>query len=187
VRIITAAAPAVRGGRALTLRLLLPARSATLDAVAGRVAAMLAEVGVGTEVRAVGDDSFFLDHVASGEFDLALFSWPGTPFPATQNRPVYAKPVPAPDGSLTVGQNYAGVGTDEIDQLFARASRELDAPAARNITHEADARIWAAAHSLPLYQPPQVVAVRASVANVGAFGFRTPRYQDIGFTGRPGS
>jgi len=35
---------------------------------------------------------------------------------------------------------------------------------------------------LPLYQRPQSVAVRTTVANVGATGLYDLRYQDIGFT-----
>lgn len=35
---------------------------------------------------------------------------------------------------------------------------------------------------LPLYQRPQNVAVRATLANVGARGFYNLRYEDIGFT-----
>lgn len=187
IRVVEPPAPRVRRGRPLSLRLLVPERAGTLGAVADRVGRMLSGIGVRTEITEVGDEGFFRDHVASGQFDLALFSWPGTAYPATDDRPIYAKPLPAPDGSLIVEQNYARVGTDEIDQLFEQASAEPDPGRARRLADRVDARIWAAAHSLPLYQRPQTVAVRTGVANVGAFGFRTPRYQDIGFTKRPGS
>ncbi len=58
---------------------------------------------------------------------------------------------------------------------------ELDEEAARDLLKRTDARIWAAAGSIPLFQRPEVVAVRSNLANAGAFGFATPRYQDIGF------
>ena len=44
-----------------------------------------------------------------------------------------------------------------------------------------DARVWAAAGSVPLYQRPELVAVKKKIVNAGAFGFETPRYQDIGY------
>ena len=44
-----------------------------------------------------------------------------------------------------------------------------------------DARIWAAAGSIPLYQRPQLYAARPHLANAGAFGFQTPVYEDMGF------
>lgn len=176
------AAPALRkNGRPLTLRLVLPRDSAVLGRVGSRVTAQLAAVGIRTETVRVAGDGFFHDHIAAGDFDLALFTWPGTPYPATDNRPVYAKPRPAADGSLTIGLNYSRVGTDQIDQLLDQAAAELDPGAAHRLAARADARIWAAAGSVPLFQPPQLVALAPGVVNAGAFGFATPRYQDIGF------
>ncbi|MCZ4120022.1 ABC transporter family substrate-binding protein [Streptomyces sp. H39-S7] len=188
-----AAAPAIGGtvvepsgtlrkdGRQLSLRMVVPTTSSVLADVGNRIATMLSKIGVRTEITKVADAGFFHDHVASGDFDLALYSWPGTAYPATDDRPIFAKPLPAPDGSLTVEQNYSRVGTDQIDQLLDRAGAELDPKAARDLTARADSRIWAAAGSVPLFQRPEIVALRPTVANVGAFGFESPRYQDIGF------
>ncbi|MFF8608651.1 ABC transporter substrate-binding protein [Streptomyces sp. NPDC015346] len=186
------AAPAVPGaapqslgkdGKPLSLRFVLPSGpgSESLRAVGDRIVRMLDVVGIRTEVTKVADDSFFKDHIASGDYDLALYSWPATAFPATDARPIYAKPEPASDGSLLVEQNYARVGTDRIDQLFDQAVATLDEKEARELVRQADARIWAAAGSIPLYQRPQLVAAKPEVVNAGAWGFATPRYQDIGF------
>ncbi|MFE6779787.1 ABC transporter substrate-binding protein [Streptomyces sp. NPDC057702] len=173
----------VKEGRPLLLRFVVPSGPQTTQAreVGERVVGMLARIGVQTDVVRVADDRYFRDHVARGDFDLALYSWPATAFPATDARPIFAKPRPAPDGSLLVEQNYSRVGTDQIDQLFEQASTELDEAAARKLLQRADARIWAAAGSLPLYQRPQLIAARSGLANVGAFGLSTPRYQDIGY------
>lgn len=175
-----------KDGKPLTLRFVLPSGpgSQSLRSVGDKIVEMLDAIGVGTVVTKVADDSYFKDHVASGDYDLALYSWPATAYPATDGRPIFAKPEPATDGSLLVEQNYTRVGSDHIDQLFDRAVSELDANASRDLLKQADARIWAAAGSIPLYQRPQLVAVDKKLANVGAFGFATPRYEDIGFTGR---
>ncbi|MFI0814625.1 ABC transporter family substrate-binding protein [Streptomyces sp. NPDC021098] len=177
--------PAVvqKKGRPLVLRFVVPADSgdASVRAVGTRISRMLEEIGVRTEITKVKSDAFFKDHIANGKYDLALYSWPASAYPATDGRPIYAKPQPAADGSLVVEQNYTRVGTDQIDQLFDQALSELDGGASRALVGRADARIWAAAGSIPLYQPPQLVAVRKTVSNAGAFGFATPRYQDIGF------
>ncbi|UWE12437.1 ABC transporter family substrate-binding protein [Actinacidiphila bryophytorum] len=170
-----------KSNKQLSLRFVLPADSPTLDDVGTRIAKMLSAIGIRTEITKVDGASYFQDHIAAGDFDLALYSWPGTAYPATDDTPIYAKPVPAPDGSLTVAQNYTRVGTDQIDQLLDRAGSELDASTARSLTAQADARIWAAAGSIPLYQRPAVVALRTTVANAGAFGFQTPSYADLGF------
>ncbi|MET7868735.1 ABC transporter family substrate-binding protein [Streptomyces cyaneofuscatus] len=178
--------PLGKDGKMLTLRFVLPSGpgSQSLRGVGDRIAAMLEKIGIGTEITKVPDESYFKDHIASGDYDLALYSWPATAYPATDGRPIYAKPEPATDGSLLVEQNYTRVGTDHIDQLFDQAVAELDEKAARELMKQADARIWAAAGSIPLFQRPQLVAVDKKLANVGAFGFAAPRYQDIGFTDR---
>lgn len=175
-----------KNGKALTLRFVLPSGpgSQSLRSVGDKIAVMLEKIGIGTEIIKVPDESYFKDHVASGAYDLALYSWPATAYPATDGRPIYAKPEPATDGSLLVEQNYTRVGTDHIDQLFDQAAAELDEKAARELMKQADARIWAAAGSIPLFQRPQLVAVDKKLANVGAFGFAAPRYQDIGFKNR---
>ena len=168
-------------GKPLALRLLVPKESGTLRGVGKQVAKMLAKIGARTEVVQVAGNAFFRDHVAAGEFDLALFSWPATAYPATDARPIYAKPLPAADGSARIEQNYARVGTDEIDQLFARGIADLGPAAVQDLATRADARIWAVAHSVPLYQRPELVALSSGTVNAGAFGLSTPRYQDIGF------
>ncbi|PSK53361.1 putative monoacyl phosphatidylinositol tetramannoside-binding protein LpqW [Streptomyces sp. 111WW2] len=178
-----AAAPLAKDGKELTLRFVLPSGpgSSTLRTVADRITDMLKEIGIGTRITKVPDESYFKDHIAAGEYDLALYSWPASAFPATDARPIYAKPVPAADGSLNVAQNYTRVGTDQVDQLFDRALATLDQKESRDLLRKADSRIWAAAGSVPLYQRPQLTAARKNLANAGAFGFGTPVYEDMGF------
>ncbi|MCX5171288.1 ABC transporter family substrate-binding protein [Streptomyces antibioticus] len=178
-----AAGALAKNGKALSLRFVLPSGpgSESLRQVAARISRMLAKVGIRTETVKVADDSYFKDHVASGSYDLALYSWPASAFPATDARPIYAKPQPAADGSLNVEQNYTRVGTDQVDQLFDQAISTLDEGEERDLIRKADTRIWAAAGSIPLYQRPQLTAARKNLANAGAFGFQTPVYEDMGF------
>ncbi|MCX5560486.1 ABC transporter family substrate-binding protein [Streptomyces sp. NBC_00038] len=178
-----AAAALAKDGKPLTLRFVVPSGpgSESLRTVADRISRMLQRIGIRTEMTRVPDESYFKDHIASGEYDLALYSWPASAFPATDARPIYSKPVPAADGSLTVEQNYTRVGTDQVDQLFDQAIATLDENEGRSLVRKADARIWAAAGSIPLYQRPQLTAARTNLANTGAFGFQTPVYEDMGF------
>ncbi|MFI2201446.1 ABC transporter substrate-binding protein [Streptomyces sp. NPDC020192] len=177
------AGPLAKDGKPLALRFVLPSGpgSETLSTVAERISAMLERVGIRTTISKVPDESYFKDHIASGDYDLALYSWPSSAFPATDARPIYAKPVPAADGSVNVEQNYTRVGTDQVDQLFDQAAGTLDEGEARDLIRKADSRIWAAAGSIPLYQRPQLVGARRDLVNAGAFGFQTPFYEDMGF------
>ncbi|MFD8143250.1 ABC transporter family substrate-binding protein [Streptomyces sp. NPDC059708] len=183
----TSGAMLAKDGKQLTLRFVLPAGpgSEALRAVGDRISRTLQKIGISTQTTKVPDESFFKDHIASGQYDLALYSWPATAFPATDARPIFAKPEPAADGSLLVEQNYTRVGTDHIDQLFDQAAGELDEAKARDLVRKADARIWAAAGSVPLYQRPELVAAKPGLANAGAFGLGVPRFQDIGWKKPP--
>ncbi|MEV6945889.1 ABC transporter family substrate-binding protein [Streptomyces sp. NPDC051172] len=178
-----AAGMLAKDGKPLTLRFVLPSGpgSQALRTVADRIGAMLQRVGIGTRITKVSDDSYFKDHIASGEFDLALYSWPASAFPATDARPIYAKPVPAADGSLDVEQNYTRIGTDQVDHLFDQAAATLDSDEKLSLIRKADSRIWAVAGSIPLYQRPQLTAAARNLVNAGSFGFQTPVYEDMGF------
>ncbi|WP_329583176.1 ABC transporter family substrate-binding protein [Kitasatospora sp. NBC_01250] len=165
----------------LELNLLYPDGSATARRTADALVAQLAPQGVTVHPKAAAPDSFVHDQLAAGDWDLALFSWPATAFPATDERPLYAKPQPGPDGKPVAGLNYGGAGTDEIDRLFDRAAAEPDQARRTALLQQADAAIWELGHSVPLYQRPDLVAVRAGVAGAGAYGFGWPRYQDLGF------
>jgi peptide/nickel transport system substrate-binding protein len=47
---------------------------------------------------------------------------------------------------------------------------EADTTEANKLYNEADAKIWALGHSIPVYQRPQVLAVRSPLADYGASG-----------------
>ncbi|MFF2651164.1 ABC transporter substrate-binding protein [Streptomyces sp. NPDC058045] len=187
----TSAGVLAKNGKPLTLRFVLPSGpgSESLRTVGDRISRMLTKIGIRTEIAKVADDSYFKDHVAAGDYDMALYSWPASAYPATDGRPIFAKPVPAADGSLNVEQNYTRVGTDHIDQIFDQALTELDPKKERDLVRKADTRIWAEAGSIPLYQRPQLVAAKGNLVNAGAWGFQSPDYADMGFLksgARPG-
>ncbi len=122
-------------------------------------------------------DDFFEKYINTGNFDFTVFSWIGTPFPISSSKSIYAEPK-----GEDIQQNYARVGSAELDALFDKATSEFDEQKAIDIGNQIDAMIWDEVHSLTLYQRPEIVATKSSLANFGAFGFATPpRYEDIGF------
>ncbi|MEE1821694.1 ABC transporter family substrate-binding protein [Streptomyces sp. BE20] len=171
-----------RNGRELALTLLAPAGSATARRTADAVVADLGAAGIAVRVTEAPADTFVRDHLAAGDYDLALFSWPAGPDPAGEQQPVYAKPRPGPDGALRAGTNFARAGTEEIDRLFERAGAEPDPAARQALLQEADVRIWQLGHSVPLFQRPELTAVRAGLAGAGVWGFGRPRFQDVGWS-----
>ena len=166
-----------RDGQKLTIRFVLPSGIAASQQEAELVQGMLAKVGAEVDIQAIPGGDFFENYVNKGDFDFTVFSWIGTPFPISPNTSIYGQP----QGD-DIQQNYARIGTPEIDDLFQQAARELDPDKARDIANEIDGKIWDEVHSLTLYQRPDLIATNSKVANFGAFGFADVQYEDIGFT-----
>ncbi len=170
-----------KGGETLRLRFVVPSGIQVTRQEAELTQAMLRDVGVGLEIVTVPSDAFFDKYITPGNFDVTAFSWEGTPFPISSARSIYVEPVKNRRGELQVQQNYARTGSAEIDALMAKAEETLDVEQARELLNQADRLVWELVHSLTLYQRPQLWGVNERLANVGAFGFKTPVFGDMGF------
>jgi peptide/nickel transport system substrate-binding protein len=166
-----------KGGQELVIRLVIPSAVAIVTQEAQLVQGMLEQVGARVDIQTVPIGDIFGTYIIPGDFDMTVFSLYGTPFPISTAASFYEQP----EGD-EIRMNYARIGTQEIDDLFAQAIQELDPDKARETANRIDALIWEEVHSLPLYQRPDVVAAKDTLANYGALGFASVRYQDIGFT-----
>src|SRR5205823_7571570 len=59
-----------------------------------------------------------------------------------------------------IQQNFARIGSESIDRLFAQAAAELNPDKAIDLANRIDALIWAEVHSLALYQQPEIIATK---------------------------
>jgi peptide/nickel transport system substrate-binding protein len=173
----------------MSIRLVIPNDLAEAGREADLIKTQLKGVGVTVEVQPVQSQQFFDGFVTKGDFDMALFSWQGTVLPISSNFPIYQNPTPSSGasdpqavGGVDIHQNYARIGSPAIDALFAKASADLDPQKAIALGNQIDAAIWGEVHSLTLYQRPQLVFQKGTLANFGAFGFASANYEDIGFT-----
>ena len=137
---------------------------------------MLKAVGVRVNIETVPSDDFFEKYINTGNFDFTVFSWIGTPFPISSSKSIYAEPK-----GDDIQQNYARTGSAEIDGLFDQANSEFDDQKRIDLGNQVDAKIWELVHSMTLYQRPEIIAAKTKLANFGAFGFATIRYENIGF------
>lgn len=106
---------------------------------------------------------------------LTSFRWVDQTF-RSEAYPIYREP-----SGKNLYQNYGSVGSPEIDALLEKATRTTDTAAANKLYNQADAKIWALGHSIPLYQRPQVLAVRSDLANYGAGGLADDDYTKVGW------
>lgn len=171
-----------KNGKELDLRFVIPANVAASRQESELIQGMLKDIGINVKIDTVPLDDFFDRYITPGNFDLTVFAWLGTPFPVSSSKSIYAKPTKDDKGQLVVQQNYARVGSDQIDQLFDQATAELDPAKAIDLANQIDGMLWNEVHSLTLYQRPDIVATKSNLANFGAFGFASRIYEDIGFT-----
>ncbi|MGI5288264.1 ABC transporter family substrate-binding protein [Nonomuraea polychroma] len=166
-----------KNGKTLDLRFVVPS-GVQLSKSEGELAqSMLAQIGVKLTIKAVPSDDFFTNYVIPGNFDITPFSYIGTPFPVSSSYGIY---VNSADGK-TWNANFGRTGSAAIDKAMSQAAQSLDPVQARAATNAADKLIWEEVNVLPLYQRPQMVATKATLANVGARGFYDLRYENIGF------
>jgi peptide/nickel transport system substrate-binding protein len=170
-----------KDGRALEITAVIPSAVPASRQETELMQNMLAQIGVRLTIDTVPAQDFFEKYVRTGQFDFTVFSWMGTPYPISSSRALYAMPVPGPNGELAIQQNYARVGSKEIDQLFDQATSELDRDKAIELANRIDALIWQEVHSLTLYQRPELWVGKSGLANHGAFGFAEIIYEDIGW------
>ncbi|WP_248958785.1 ABC transporter family substrate-binding protein [Sphaerisporangium perillae] len=171
-----------KGGKELTIRFVIPSGLQLSKSEAELAQAMLRRIGVTVTIQSVPSDDFFSKYVVPGNFDIAPFSYIGTPFPVSSSYGTYADKVKGSGGKVQWNANFGRSGSPAIDAAMKKASSDLNPVRARDDANEADKLIWQEVNVLPLYQRPQNWGVKAALANIGAPGFYTLRYADIGFT-----
>lgn len=68
-----------------------------------------------------------------------------------------------------------------LGDLPARIASETDAVRRADLAAQLDRQLWLSATAVPVFQVPQVVATRSGLANLGASGFGSVHWQDVGF------
>jgi peptide/nickel transport system substrate-binding protein len=166
----------VKDGKPLSVKIVIPGGVAVSKSESAMIQNLLGQIGVQVEIDTVPLDDFFEKYITPGRFDFTVFSWMGTPFPITSAQSIYLKPT-----GENIRQNYARVGSDEIDRLYHEAGQELDPEKAKAKANQIDKLIWEEVHSVTLYQRPDIWAAKSGVANMGAYGFASIVFEDIGW------
>jgi glutathione transport system substrate-binding protein len=170
-----------KDGKPLKPRLVIPSGVTQADQEARLIQQQERGAGFDVDIVTVPSGDFFQKYISQGDFDVCLFRWAGTVFPISSAKSIYAKPKAGPDGKLAIQQNYSRIGSDEIDNLFDQATQVFDPKQATDIGNRIDSLIWQEVHSIPLYQRPQILGLRSTLANIGASGFKSTRLEDVGF------
>jgi peptide/nickel transport system substrate-binding protein len=163
-----------KDGRPLNIRVVTTAGNPISERISQLVQAQLTEVGAGIELIPAASADLFDEFVTPGNFDTVGFAYSGSTFPISGSRDIYVT-----DGE----SNVSNTSNPMIDELFARATAELDPQARTALGQQIDELLWEELPLLPMYQSTGAYAVRATVANFGAPGFASYDYINMGFTG----
>jgi peptide/nickel transport system substrate-binding protein len=143
---------------------------------------MLKEIGINVKIKSVDPTTQFEPTLINHDFDLVAFSWIGTPYPLANVGQIYG-------GKTTGGtfkpsdSNFAQLEIPAVNELVPQIASEMDPTKRLALGNQAAQAIWEAVHTLPLYQRPMLVGVRAKLANIGALGMaRVPKWENVGFT-----
>jgi peptide/nickel transport system substrate-binding protein len=158
-----------KNGQSLKLSYVIS--SSTVTDTAEIILNMLGQVGIQVSIDKVPDNDYFEKYVNTGKFDLTVFRQVDQVF-ATQTVPEYQQPK-----GNNVFQNYGRIGSAEIDSLMQQAASETDPAKSQALYNQADAKIWALGTVLPLFETPQINAVRKDLANEGSWGLADPFQQ----------
>lgn len=165
------------GGRALALRLVVPAGNSNSEQTARIVQEQLGRIGVRITIEAVPTEAFFDDFVNRGNFDLTTFQWVNTDTPFSSSVSLYQEVV-----GDNVGGNFGRIHNPEISALFKQGQQEFDPARRAELGNRIDAMIWDEVHHIPLYPQTGAYATRATLANWGANGLGDWDYMKVGYT-----
>jgi len=134
---------------------------------------MLKEIGVKVDIVDVPiakfqDGSLLSNH----EFDIVAFSWIGTPYPFQGISQIYGT------GS---DSNYSQLSVPEIDANAKALDSETDVAKRIELANATAKIIWENVMTLPLYQRPELTAVKTKLANYGAFGLSSVKWENVGY------
>lgn len=130
------------------------------------------EIGVEIVMDDTNNDAFFPDRISKGLFEIVAYTWVSTPYPMNNIGQIYGK------GSAS---NRTGLSSDRLEELIRQVATEGDEKKRVELAQEADKEIWDLAGVIPLYMRADYTAVPAKLANYGAFGLSTTKYENLGF------
>jgi len=183
-------------GTPLELELTGPSGDGTITAVENEIQAELLAAGIELQVHNVSSAELLASVLPQGRYQLAIAPYLESPFPSTMAQlytdPVGPAPVASPGTTTTVpgvaavpSTYIAGVETEPgavvagavtrdvlgyddsvVDELFAEAQSQLNAPAEAGLYNQIDTLLWQDLPTLPLFQEPATLVKNVRVVNV---------------------
>jgi peptide/nickel transport system substrate-binding protein len=115
----------------------------------------LKQLGIDVTLKTTAD----LSELGTGDFDMIVFAWVGTPFVVAGALQLYT-----PNGGAHTAYTYND--DPAATQLIQKASSGTDPTTVQNQLNQADKLLMADAFELPLYQKPTFLAAYDNIVNI---------------------
>ena len=145
-----------KAGSRLSFRVSATAGDALPVSTENQLQSQLRAAGIDLIIDNPGSDLLMATRLASHNFDLAVFPTATSPFPSVDNTRYL-------QGGA---ENYGGGGNAGLDAVLSAGATELDPEKQATDYREADSIIWENMWTLPLFQLPNLFAVRNTFINV---------------------
>ncbi len=110
----------------------------------------------GFNIQDAGSPAFFDHGLNTGDFDVALYAWSGSPM-VSQNYATYV---------TGGGRNHGGYSNADVDILLKRLNSELDPELQLQLQAQLDVILWRDLPTIPLFAFPAVLATAPDVGGV---------------------
>jgi peptide/nickel transport system substrate-binding protein len=120
-------------------------------------AAEMAQLGINVAVTPTDNLGATLSQTGGNGYDIIVFAWVNTPFPASANQPLY---------TTGGGSNFGGYSNKNVDTWLNTAASTSDTSTQVDDLNKADQQISQNAYTLPLYQKPTLIAFFPNLVNV---------------------
>lgn len=160
-----------KAGTLLQISIGYPATDTAARTEAESIASSLSAVGFGVDIIEV-PAAEWAARAGAGEFTIYCSDATGSHLPLTALQHNYAT-----GGS----NNVSGFSSPTVDQLIAQAHSAATPIRQQDYAAQADRIIWTQTLRVPMYQLPGLVATKTRLANLGANGFGTSLWQNVGW------
>lgn len=144
----------------------------TVTAIARAQQAMAKQIGLKMNIKPAKSGDFSKTMI-SGAFDIVLMSWvQGDPFGFVWNCQFYCSDSES---------NYSGIGTKPIDKKLKRVASIPDLEKGAHAGNRAEAAALKLVPAIPLWNGPEMVAVRKGLANWGPSGWLDVHRENVGW------
>jgi peptide/nickel transport system substrate-binding protein len=140
-------------GQAVTFRCTYSAGNANRQTECQEVQNTLKSLGINVTLKTTTD----LSELGTGNFDMIVFAWVGTPFVVAGAQQIY---------ELKGGADYGFNNDPAAESLINQSAGTTDLPKVQSLLNQADKLIVADAYSLPLYQKPTFLAAYNNIVNI---------------------